>query len=176
MEIALERRGDYSVRAVIDLARHYGQGRRKAREIARVMDIPARYLPQLLAPLVHRGLLVATAGPDGGYALALDPASITVLEVIEAAEGPVESPRCVLRGGPCDWDETCPLHETWSRARDALAGELDRTTFAELATLDEAIENRPVRARKSPHVEPVERLGVRDEDATRAARGRPRRS
>lgn len=162
MQIALERRGDYSVRAVIDLARHFGEGRRKAREIATVMDIPVRYLPQLLAPLVRRGLLIATAGPEGGYALARNPASITVLEVIEAAEGPLESPRCVLRGGPCDWDETCPLHETWGRARDALATELGRTTLAELAAADEAIQNRPVRTRQSAHVEPVARLGVRD--------------
>lgn len=173
MEIALERRGDYSVRAVIDLARYYGAGRRKAREIAAVMDIPVRYLPQLLAPLVHRGLLVATAGPEGGYALARDPASISVIEVIEAAEGPLESPRCVLRGGPCDWDETCPLHEAWGRARDALAAELARTTFAELAAQDEAIQKRPARPRKSPHVEPVERLGVRDaEVAARSVRRR----
>lgn len=172
MEIALERRGDYSVRAVIDLARHYGDGRRKAREIATVMDIPVRYLPQLLAPLVRRGLLVATAGPEGGYALARDPATISVLEVIEAAEGPLESPRCVLRGGPCDWDETCPLHETWSRARDALAAELARTSFADLAAADEAIEKRPARPRKSVHVEPVERLGVRDGEATGRSRRR----
>lgn len=172
MEIALERRGDYSVRAVIDLARHYGDGRRKAREIATVMDIPVRYLPQLLAPLVRQGLLVATAGPEGGYALARDPASISVLEVIEAAEGPLESPRCVLRGGPCDWDETCPLHETWGRARGALASELGRTTFAALAAADEAIQNRPVRPRKPAHLEPVERRGVRDTGVTVRRRGR----
>ncbi len=172
MQIALERRGDYSVRAVIDLARHFGEGRRKAREIAMVMDIPVRYLPQLLAPLVRRGLLMATAGPEGGYALARDPASITVLEVIEAAEGPLESPRCVLRGGPCDWDETCPLHETWGRGRTALAAELGRTTFAELAATDEAIQNRPARPRKSAHLEPVERLGVRDTDESTRSRRR----
>lgn len=174
MQIALERRGDYSVRAVIDLARHYGEGRRKARQIATVMDIPVRYLPQLLAPLVHRGLLVATAGPEGGYALARDPATITVLEVIEAAEGPLESPRCVLRGGPCDWDETCPLHETWVRARDALAVELARATFADLAAADAAIQNRPVRPRQSVHVEPVARLGVREQETGVTARRKAR--
>lgn len=176
MQIALERRGDYSVRAVIDLARHHGEGRRKAREIATVMDIPVRYLPQLLGPLVHRGLLIATTGPEGGYALARDPASITVLEVIEAAEGPLESPRCALRGGPCDWDETCPLHETWGRAAGALAVELGRTTFAELAAMDEAIQNRPVRPRKSAHLEPVERLGVRDADVDKRARPETKRT
>ena len=172
MEISLERRGDYSVRAMIDLAGHYGEGRRKARQIATVMDIPARYLPQLLAPLVRRGLLVATAGPEGGYALAYDPASISVLDVIEAAEGPLESPRCVLRGGPCDWDETCPLHHTWGRARNALAGELVRTTLADLVAEDRAIQSRPARPRKSLHAESVERLGVRD---TARPRGRAAR-
>ncbi len=175
MEITLGGRGDYSVRAVIDLARHFGDGRRKAREIASTMDIPVRYLPQLLAPLVRQGLLVATSGPEGGYALALNPAEITVLAVIEAAEGPLESPRCVLRGGPCDWDETCPLHEAWGRARGALAGELGRTTFAELAAADEAIENRPVRPRKPIHAEPVERRGVRSTKPKAASDGRATR-
>ncbi len=170
MQIALERRGDYSVRAMIDLARHYGEGRRKAREIAAVMDIPVRYLPQLLAPLVHRGLLVATAGPEGGYALARSPSEISVLEVIETAEGPLEARHCVLRGGPCDWDETCPLHETWSRARDALASELGKATLSELAVIDAAIENRPVRPRKPMHVEPVERRGVRGPKTARRKR------
>ena len=162
MQIALDRRGDYSVRAVVDLARHYGAGRRKAREIARVMDIPVRYLPQLLSPLIRGGLVVATAGPDGGYALARDPASLTLLEVIEAAEGPLESPRCVLRGGPCDWAETCPVHETWSRARTALAAELRSATFADLATVDAAIERRVARDRTPLHQEPVERRGTRE--------------
>jgi Rrf2 family protein len=162
VQIALDRRGDYSVRAVLDLARHYGTGRRKAREIARVMDIPVRYLPQLLTPLVRGGLVAATAGPEGGYALTREPATVSLLEVIEAAEGPLESPVCVLRGGPCDWAETCPVHEPWSRARSALAAELRGTTFAELASIDAAIERRGVRARTLLHQEPVERRGTRD--------------
>ena len=171
MQISLEGRGDYSVRAMIDLACHHGGGRRKAREIATTMDLPARYLPQLLAPLVRRGLLVATAGPEGGYAFAREPADVTVLEVIEAAEGPLESPRCVPRGGPCDWDETCPLHEPWGRARNALASELGRTTFADLAAADKAIQNRPVRPRKPVHLESVGRRGVRDSRPPARPRG-----
>lgn len=166
MEIALDRRGDYSVRAVLDLARHFGS-RRKAREIARAMDLPTRYLPQLLAPLVHRGLLAATAGPDGGYALARDPADVTLLEVIEAAEGPLESPRCVLRGGPCDWEESCPLHDAWGRARAALAAELHALTFAELAARDQALQRRARRQRPPLHLEPVDRRGVREDAPAR---------
>jgi len=86
MQVALGRRGDYSVRAMLALARAFGDGRRKARQIATTMDIPARYLSQIMAPLVRQHLVLATAGPDGGYELTRPPASITLLEVIEAAE------------------------------------------------------------------------------------------
>ena len=140
MQVALGRKGDYSVRAILDLARHYGHGRRKAREISSEMEIPRNYVPQILADLVRQGLLVATAGPTGGYELTRDPASITLLEVVEGAEGPVRAELCLLRGGPCDWENVCPLHEAWGAAEGALARELDSTTFAALAAIDEKIE------------------------------------
>ncbi len=163
MQIALGRKGDYSVRAMIDLARHYGQGRRKAREIARTMDIPERYLPQLLAPFVRQGLLIATAGPEGGYALAVLPASITLLDVIETAEGALESPECVLRGGPCDWGQICPMHDPWVRARAALSHELQSTTFADIASADAAIERGERTAPSGPvHPVAVIRRGTRE--------------
>lgn len=169
MRVALDRKGDYSVRAMIDLARHYDGRRRKAREIARTMDIPERYLPQLLAPLVRQGLVVATAGPDGGYALTVAPSSISLLRVIEVAEGSLESPECVLQGGPCDWGHLCPVHDAWGRARVALARELDATTFADLARADEAIERgETLLPSVSPHPVTVERRGRRDEGPARA--------
>lgn len=162
MQIALSRKGDYAVRAVLDLARHAGTGRRKSREIAEVMDIPERYLPQILALLVRHGLLVATAGPDGGYELARPPAKITLLEVVEAAEGPVANTECLLRGGPCDWEHACPLHAPWSRAQSALTAQLRRTTFAELAASDKALEAglEPVSA-PPPTAPRAPRRGVR---------------
>jgi Rrf2 family protein len=163
MQLALGRKGDYSVRAMIELARHYERGRRKARQIAGAMDIPERYLPQLLAPFVRDGLVTATAGPDGGYALAVTPASISLLEVIERAEGPLESPVCVLQGGPCDWEQICPVHDSWVRGRIVLARELAATTFADLAQADEAIERGDMpQPRTPPHLELVPRLGKRE--------------
>jgi Rrf2 family protein len=140
MQIALGRKGDYAVRAVLDLARHYGGPRRKSREIAADMEIPERYLPQILALLVRAGVLAAVAGPDGGYSLARDPSQVSLLEVVEVAEGPVRAMECLLRGGPCDWTGVCPLHGSWSRAQEALAAELARTNFGDLARRDAAIE------------------------------------
>ncbi len=146
MQIALGRRGDYAVRALLCLARAHGQGRRKAREIAQDRDIPDRFLPQILAPFVRNGTLVAVAGPDGGYELARPPAEITLLEVVETAEGQTTSDHCTLRGGPCDWRNACAMHEPWKRAQDALARELGATTFADLAREDEATERRKPKA------------------------------
>lgn len=160
MQVALGRKGDYSVRAVLDLARHHGDGRRKAREIAAAMDIPEQYLPQILAPLIRAKLLAAVAGPDGGYSLAVPPATITLLAVIEAAEGPLRSDRCVLRGGPCDWEGACPLHEAWTDARLALAERLQDVTFDILAARDADIELGRTR-QPVPHLKATARRGVR---------------
>jgi Rrf2 family protein len=124
---------DYAVRAVFDIARNSDAGRRKAHEIAASMEIPDRYLSQILAHLVSEGLLNAVAGPDGGYSLARAPETITLLDVVETAEGPILLDQCVLRGGPCEWDVVCPVHIPWSRAQKALMAELSKTTFADLA-------------------------------------------
>jgi hypothetical protein len=76
MQVVLGSRGDYPVRAVLYLARH--PGRRRSHDIAAAMEIPAKYLPQILGALVQAGLARSTAGRLGGYELARAPASITL--------------------------------------------------------------------------------------------------
>jgi Rrf2 family protein len=139
MQVVLGRKGDYSVRAMLHLVRHGGEGRQKARVVAEAMEIPHRYATQILANLVARGLLVATAGPDGGYELARPADAISLLQVVEAAEGPIRLETCVLRGGSCDWADVCPVHEAWSRAQESMIRELDRTSFGDLERIDAAI-------------------------------------
>jgi Rrf2 family protein len=132
VKTALSKNGDYSVRAVLDLARHYGAGRRKAREIATAMRIPRTYLSRILANLVHCGLLTAVAGQNGGYELSRPPSRISLLEVIEAAEGKAELRECLLRGVPCGKRGTCSVHDAWSLAQEAMTRRLRRTSFAEI--------------------------------------------
>jgi Rrf2 family protein len=162
MQLKLKRRGDYSVRAMIHVARHHDTRLRQARQIASEMQIPYKYLTQILAELVAKGLLVAKHGPAGGYRLARSPADITLLDVVEATEGPATFNHCVLRDGPCDWDQTCPVHDTWSQAQSALAQELAATTMADLARIDAAIEAGAHRHDHPPHPERTERHGKRD--------------
>jgi Rrf2 family protein len=138
VNIALGQKADYAIRAVLELGR--SGSRRKSREIAAAMAIPETYLPQVLGLLVKAGLVSSTAGPDGGYSLVWDPAEVSVLQVVEATDGPIESKACVLRGGPCRWNDACALHEPWWRAQQALRERLDATTFAELITADRKLE------------------------------------
>ncbi|MEX2229849.1 MAG: Rrf2 family transcriptional regulator [Dehalococcoidia bacterium] len=176
MRITVGPKGDYAVRLAIDLARHYGQGRRKAREISAAMDIPKKYLSQILAPLVRRGLLTATAGPDGGYTLTREPERITLLDVIEAADGPLEG-TCLLTGGPCDAARACPAHGTWMRAQRALISELRATTLAVLARGDEVTatseQSRAGSARRPAPIPVRPRVPARDAGTAGKGAGRP---
>jgi Rrf2 family protein len=140
MRIALGRRGDYAVRAVLHLARHHGSERRKSRQIAVDMNIPEKYLPQVLADLVRAGVITSLAGPDGGYALARPPGQITLLEVVEIAEGRLESAECIIRGGPCRWEDRCALHASWAAAKEAFTNQLGTIIFADLARADEELD------------------------------------
>lgn len=98
-----------------------------AEELAASIRTTRTYLPQAMAPLVRLGCVASHPGPHGGYELATDLGDVSVLDVIEAVEGPVDDGRCVLRNGPCSVGQVCSLHEAWSRARVAMISELART-------------------------------------------------
>jgi Rrf2 family protein len=140
MQIVLGNRGDYTVRAVLYLARHPGVQRREA--IAEAMEIPSEYLRQILGALVRAGIARSRIGRHGGYELARPPEAVSLREVIEIGEGPVRSQKCILRGGPCYWGERCAVHDSWVGAEQAMTDRLARTTFAELAMADWEIEQR----------------------------------
>ncbi len=163
MKVRLGRRGDYAVRAMISIARHPVGARRKARQITDEMGLPERYATQILASLARSGLLTAVAGPDGGYCLARPAAEISVLDVVELAEGSITVDECILRGGPCDWVQVCPMHTTWSEAQQALTARLAATSLADLAALDAEIESGEYAGPGTQgHSASVDRRGLRD--------------
>jgi Rrf2 family protein len=138
VDLTLTSRGDYVVRAAIALAVAWdGNGAyRKIRDVAEEMALPPSYTPQLLGILAKAGLAEAKAGRDGGYRLARRPADVSLLEVIEAAEGHLVSRRCPMRGGPCRWDDVCALHPTWLRTSEAIRSTLAQTSLEDVAKVD----------------------------------------
>lgn len=141
MNLTLSKRGDYVVRSAICLARAYESGQpKKLREVSAEMDVPRTFVSQILGDLVRAGLATSAFGKDGGYRLARAPGETTLLEVVEAAEGPLAPERCALGDGPCRWEAVCPLHETWGSVTLSLRGVLAAVTLATLADRDRAIE------------------------------------
>jgi Rrf2 family protein len=137
MDLTLTRRGDYAVRAALCLAGVDDQrAYMKTREVSAAMDLPVSYTPQVLKLLATAGLIEAKAGRDGGYRLTRRPQDVSLLEVVEAAEGPLLPERCILRGGPCRWEDACSVHPAWSAAVEACRGSLASTTLAELVAAD----------------------------------------
>ncbi|MDH3729627.1 MAG: Rrf2 family transcriptional regulator [Acidimicrobiia bacterium] len=162
MQIKLKRKGDYTVRAMISVARHVGDGLPKARQISTEMAIPYKSLTLILAGLVGDGLLKAKHGPNGGYRLGRPATAITLLDIVESAEGPATFTHCVLRDGPCDWEDTCPVHDTWSLAQDALARQLGATTLADLAGIDGDIQAGTHQSESPSHPQRTDRHGDRN--------------
>ncbi|HET8784337.1 MAG TPA: Rrf2 family transcriptional regulator [Candidatus Limnocylindrales bacterium] len=133
MRLELTRRGDYAVRAMLALAARDLREITSGREIAAEMAIPGAFLPRVMTDMVTAGLARSTTGRTGGYALARPAADITLLQVIEAAEGDSRRTTCVLRGVPCGQDGHCQVHAVFFAAQDALLERFRGVTLAELA-------------------------------------------
>ncbi|MEA2582025.1 MAG: Rrf2 family transcriptional regulator, cysteine metabolism repressor [Thermomicrobiales bacterium] len=80
-------RADYGVRALFDLALHYGQGPTQSREIAARQGVPEAYLHQVLGALNRAGLVRSTRGPAGGHELAREPGDISLWDVLLILDG-----------------------------------------------------------------------------------------
>jgi Rrf2 family protein len=141
VNLKLSKRGDYVVRSAICLARAYESGTpKKLRQVSADMGVPRTFVSQILGDLVHADLAVSSFGKDGGYRLARPPAEVSLLEVVEAGEGPLVPETCALGDGPCRWEAVCPLHESWGAASSALRQELAATSLADVAERSRAIE------------------------------------
>ena len=135
-------KGDYGVRALIELAHHFGKGPVPCADIASRQGIPEPYLDQLLTTLRRAGLIRSVRGPQGGHALLRHPSAITLAEAIEALEGPM-SPISCLENGDCTKPGACAQREVWEEVRRAAQAILCRVTVEELAARERQLAARP---------------------------------
>ncbi|MGI8703300.1 MAG: RrF2 family transcriptional regulator [Candidatus Limnocylindrales bacterium] len=130
-------RGEYGVRLMVELARHYGAGPVSLSEVAQHDDLPRPYLEQLVVNLRRAGLVTSTRGAHGGYQLARDPAEIRMGVVVRALEGPIAPMICAsedaAHAGLCGRSGFCTVNLLWVKVRDAIATSLDSLSLADLA-------------------------------------------
>jgi len=122
----------YALRALVELARHHGQGPISLSRVAQAQGIPLAYLEQIVAPLRDAGILESRRGVYGGYSLARMPAHITVGDVLRVLEGDIVPVACVSDEGFCAREADCATRVVWERVRNTLVRTLDSITLADL--------------------------------------------
>jgi len=126
----ITRQADYAVRAVLYLARLGENERAATSQVAKQQHIPPSFLAKIISQLSIAGLLHTSRGARGGVTLAREPKDITLLEVIEAIDGPIMLNECVGEQSTCLFDEDCPLRPVWCEAQSELVTRLQSTDFA----------------------------------------------
>lgn len=135
-------KGEYGIRAMIELAQRYGEGYVQSSDIAAARKIPENYLYQLLITLRKAGLIRSRRGPQGGHMLARSPERICLAEVVIALEGPLSPVSCVQDdvANDCSFWQQCVVRDVWQRVTDATHRILEETTFERLARQENACQ------------------------------------
>ncbi len=127
-------RGDYALKAVLDLAVHYGEELVTIHEMAGRIDAPVKFLEQVLMDLKKGGFVESRRGKVGGFLLAKAPDKITVGDVVRSVEGPIEPIACVRHEyTACRDVYRCVFRNIWQDVAQATSGIIDHVTFEDLA-------------------------------------------
>lgn len=133
----LSKRGEYGLKALIDLAAGDAEAVIHIRELAEREQIPVKFLEQILLSLKNAGLLQSRRGMNGGYYLARPPEEITLGQVVRTLDGPLAPIRCVSQMAyercVCENENTCGLRLVMLDVRNAISEILDETTLAQAA-------------------------------------------
>ena len=129
----LSTRARYGARALTQLALAYPDGTISIKNIAVKQHISAKYLEQIMRTLKAAGLVTSVRGMHGGFALARQPAEITLKDVHAALEGTVAPVDCVDHPDSCPIQALCPTRDTWVEMKQAMESVLERTTVQHLA-------------------------------------------
>jgi Rrf2 family protein len=125
---------DYGFRAVLYLSEQAQGEVVEAQAIAQSQSIPMRYLLKIMPSLIKAGIVRSQRGVGGGYALAKEPGEITLLDVIEAIEGPFYLNRCLIDESFCSkhGPPNCKVHQALEDIQQRLVQDFRSYTFAEL--------------------------------------------
>jgi Rrf2 family protein len=102
-------------------------------QIAQEKSIPPSFLAKIVSQLSVAGLLQTSRGARGGVSLAKPPEAISLLDVVEAIDGPILLNDCVGESASCVYDDSCPLKPIWCDAQKMLLDHLSKANFAQFA-------------------------------------------
>jgi Rrf2 family protein len=143
MEMQLTRAADYAIRVMTHLAAMPSGTRFSRTELAEVAGCPEQFLSKVLQNLTRAGLVVSHRGNTGGFELPDTQRSVSVLEVVEAVEGPIHLNLCLGADAACPRQPSCAAHVIWFDAQRAMTDVLRATSISQLAERTGHIETAP---------------------------------
>jgi Rrf2 family protein len=129
-----QKREQYALRAVLELAKHKGQGPKKISEIAKAQAIPLRFLEVILGQLKNSGFIESKRGYHGGYKLMMPPEKLSVGDVLRFMQGsadPAHNISCLSKHD-CPFNCNCAFVPLWKKVNSAIFKIYDETTFQDL--------------------------------------------
>jgi len=133
MPFRLTNEGEYAVRLMVYLAGRDHNELISAREIAQDQQIPHRFLRSIVSQFAKQGFVASVQGSGGGVRLADGAENRSLLEVIEAVEGPIYLNVCMQGQDICEFSGQCAVHLVWHEAQDAIRNILGKKTIKELS-------------------------------------------
>ena len=125
-------RGRYGIKAMLELALVYDTGMMSVRSIAQKQKISELYLEQLFSILKKANLIKSVRGAKGGYSLTRTPKEITIKDIIDVVEGPVNISDCVEKDLSCDNLDKCATRVLWVRIKDAIDSIFSSVTLQDI--------------------------------------------
>ena len=134
MGLRLTKEADYAIRAMIHIACIPEESVALRKDIVRLHTIPSSFSAKILRRLAKAGLLVATRGTNGGFALARPASEITLLHVVEAIEGPLGMTDCTSEPCTCEYATECAAQPVWQAIQNTIAEMLGSATLEALVS------------------------------------------
>ena len=128
----ITRQADYAIRAVRYLAKMGPNQRAATSTVAQEMKIPPSFLAKIISQLSIAGLLHTSRGARGGVTLAREASEISMLDVVEAIDGPILLNECVGDPANCAFSDDCMVHPIWAEVQETLVRRLRETRFDQL--------------------------------------------
>ncbi|HSH37065.1 Rrf2 family transcriptional regulator [Schnuerera sp.] len=129
----LSTRGRYGLKAMFQLALHYGEGPIPLSSIANAQELSENYLEQLVSTLRKAGLLNSVRGAQGGYMLAMSPKDITVGSILRVLEGDMAPADCVIENANgCEKEDNCVTKLVWIQIRDSINQVIDSISLQDM--------------------------------------------
>jgi Rrf2 family protein len=140
----LSKKSKYALKAMLVLAKEYGQGPVLISDLARRENIPHKFLELILLDLKNQGLLQSKKGKGGGYFLGREPHLITVGNIVRVLDGPIAPLPCVsqtayMRCRECRNERSCGIRIVMKEVRDATAKIMDSTSLSDMLKQVQAV-------------------------------------